>query len=309
MSGGDEGHAQGTWYVRVLRLRHVCPGGLVSFLLFECVVALAVLLALAELVSWWAVPVLPLAVAVMVKVNDVVAGAMGRPDTTVPAARTQPDADESTTDAGLSPLVEAGIVAAEPSVVAEPVPVAVAPAAPGRPRTSRVYRSGSRVDDETAVPATAGRHETGNVYGSPTQQPDHSPVQSPALADAPVGHRLADAARRAGVEEPGDVGARVERGGGRHGHARTSVPGRHQTTPAVEQRGRVRREPTVDPELERELARPEWRQTVTLGRHANRDDARRAAQANLAQAEMTRTDDGQARHRAVGAPGNQRRFA
>ena len=277
-------------------------------MLFECVVALGVLLALAELVSWWAVLVLPIAVAAMVKINDVVAGAMGRPDTTVPAARTQPDADESTTDAGLSPLVEAGIVAAEPSVVAEPVPVAVAPAAPGRPRTSRVYRSGSRVDDETpSRPQRAGTRPAMCTARRRSSRINHPFIAG--LADAPVGHRLADAARRAGVEEPGDVGARVERGGGRHGHARTSVPGRHQTTPAVEQRGRVRREPTVDPELERELARPEWRQTVTLGRHANRDDARRAAQANLAQAEMTRTDDGQARHRAVGAPGNQRRFA
>jgi hypothetical protein len=66
-------------------LRHVQPGGLLSFMLLECTVALAALLALAELVSWWGVLVLPIAVAVMVKVNDMVSGAMARP---VPVTQT-----------------------------------------------------------------------------------------------------------------------------------------------------------------------------------------------------------------------------
>jgi len=56
------GPGQSSWYARALRLRHVRPGGLMSFLLFECVIAVAVLLALAELVSWWAVALLPPAV-------------------------------------------------------------------------------------------------------------------------------------------------------------------------------------------------------------------------------------------------------
>ncbi|MEV4483623.1 hypothetical protein [Micromonospora coxensis] len=60
-------------YARALGLRFVNPGGVLCFVFFEGAVALAVLLALAELVSWWAVPVLPLAVAVMVKLNDMVA--------------------------------------------------------------------------------------------------------------------------------------------------------------------------------------------------------------------------------------------
>jgi len=45
---------------------------------FEGALALGVLMALTELVSWWVVPVLPLTVAVMVKLNDVVAGAVER---------------------------------------------------------------------------------------------------------------------------------------------------------------------------------------------------------------------------------------
>jgi hypothetical protein len=61
-------------YARVLRLHHLDPGGLLCFLFFEGTVAVAVLLALAELTTWWAVIILPGAVALMVKVNDVVAG-------------------------------------------------------------------------------------------------------------------------------------------------------------------------------------------------------------------------------------------
>src|SRR5690348_12865550 len=65
-------------YVRALRLRQLHVGGLASFLLFECMIAVGVLLALAELVSWWAVPILPVVVAIMVKVNDIAASAAAR---------------------------------------------------------------------------------------------------------------------------------------------------------------------------------------------------------------------------------------
>ncbi|GIJ75296.1 hypothetical protein [Virgisporangium ochraceum] len=61
-------------YARLLRLRRIKITGLMSFLLLECTIAVAILLALAELVSWWAVPLLPILVAVMVKVNDMVGG-------------------------------------------------------------------------------------------------------------------------------------------------------------------------------------------------------------------------------------------
>ncbi|MFC0099102.1 hypothetical protein ACFFKH_16435 [Micromonospora marina] len=71
-------------YARVLGLRFVNPGGVLCFLFFEGAVALAVLLALAELVSWWAVLVLPVAVAAMVKLNDVVAEMVVRTAAQVP---------------------------------------------------------------------------------------------------------------------------------------------------------------------------------------------------------------------------------
>lgn len=71
-------------YARVLGLRFVNPGGILCFLFFEGAVALAVLLALAELVSWWAVLVLPAVVAAMVKLNDVVAEMVVRTAAQVP---------------------------------------------------------------------------------------------------------------------------------------------------------------------------------------------------------------------------------
>ncbi|MEU2613547.1 hypothetical protein ABZ570_18460 [Micromonospora sp. NPDC007271] len=71
-------------YARVLGLRFVNPGGVLCFLFFEGTVALAVLLALAELVSWWAVLVLPAVVAAMVKLNDLVAEVVIRTAAQVP---------------------------------------------------------------------------------------------------------------------------------------------------------------------------------------------------------------------------------
>ena len=66
-------------YARMLRLRHLTPSGFLCFVFLEGAFALGVLLALAELVSWWGVVVLPITVAAMVKLNDLVAGVLTRP--------------------------------------------------------------------------------------------------------------------------------------------------------------------------------------------------------------------------------------
>jgi hypothetical protein len=65
-------------YARILGLQYLAPSGFLCFVFLEGAVALGVLMALAELVSWWGVLVLPLTVAAMVKLNDVVAGALIR---------------------------------------------------------------------------------------------------------------------------------------------------------------------------------------------------------------------------------------
>jgi hypothetical protein len=67
------------FYARMLRLRHLAPSGFLCFVFLEGAVALGILLALAELVSWWGVLVLPITVAAMVKLNDAVAGLLARP--------------------------------------------------------------------------------------------------------------------------------------------------------------------------------------------------------------------------------------
>ncbi|MGK5685008.1 hypothetical protein [Actinoplanes sp. URMC 104] len=72
-------------YARLLRLRTLTPSGFLCFVFLEGAIALGVLLALAELVSWWGVLVLPVTVAIMVKLNDVIAGSL-----TPPAAGSAP---------------------------------------------------------------------------------------------------------------------------------------------------------------------------------------------------------------------------
>jgi hypothetical protein len=69
------GRSRRPFYARLLRLRYLHPGGLACFLLFEGTIALGLLLAFAELVDWPVVILLPAGVAVMVKLNDILAGA------------------------------------------------------------------------------------------------------------------------------------------------------------------------------------------------------------------------------------------
>ncbi|MCC3765819.1 hypothetical protein K3N28_22425 [Glycomyces sp. TRM65418] len=66
------------WYARALRLKHLYLSNVWCVVFFEGAIALAVLMALTELVSWWVVLVLPLGVACMVKLNDVIAGTLDR---------------------------------------------------------------------------------------------------------------------------------------------------------------------------------------------------------------------------------------
>jgi hypothetical protein len=68
----------------VLRLKHLRPGGVLCFVFFEGAIALGILMTLAELVSSWIIVLLPLTVAVAVKFNDVVAGAIAVPRAAIP---------------------------------------------------------------------------------------------------------------------------------------------------------------------------------------------------------------------------------
>ena len=66
-------------YIRLLRLRHIAPNALQRALLGEGVIAVAILLVLADLASAWTLLVLPLAVAGVVKANDALAGLLQQP--------------------------------------------------------------------------------------------------------------------------------------------------------------------------------------------------------------------------------------
>ncbi|HET6482911.1 MAG TPA: hypothetical protein VFG35_23145 [Actinoplanes sp.] len=72
-------------YARMLRLKFLTPSGFLCFVFLEGAVALGILLALAELVSWWGVLVLPATVAIMVKLNDAIAGSLKPPAPVGPA--------------------------------------------------------------------------------------------------------------------------------------------------------------------------------------------------------------------------------
>ena len=66
-------------YAKVLRLHHLEPGKLACAVFFEGSLVLAMLLAFTDLVSWYGVLTLPVTVAAMVKLNDLVAGRLPNP--------------------------------------------------------------------------------------------------------------------------------------------------------------------------------------------------------------------------------------
>ncbi len=125
-------------YARVLRLQHLDPGGMLCFCFLEGTLALGLLLALAELVSWWGVLLLPLSVAVMVKVNDLVAAAVIRSAARVPAVEQERFRRE------IQPAVGRAAV---------PVTSLSGPVGPNRP-----------IDMESGGPATAGPPRDGGKF-------------------------------------------------------------------------------------------------------------------------------------------------
>lgn len=71
-------------YPRLLRLRHVQPNGWQRAVLGEGALVVAIILVLADLASAWTLIVLPIAVAVVVKGHDALAGLLQQqlPETT-----------------------------------------------------------------------------------------------------------------------------------------------------------------------------------------------------------------------------------
>jgi hypothetical protein len=74
-------------YWRALRLQHLRPNGWQRAILVEGVLALAVILVLADVATAWTLLVLPLASAAIVKGHDVLAGLLGGMRTAPPPER------------------------------------------------------------------------------------------------------------------------------------------------------------------------------------------------------------------------------
>lgn len=67
------------FYLRLLGIEHLRLRAWQRVLLGEGMIALGVVLALAEVASAWVVVVLPVVVALVVKVNDLAAGRLAEP--------------------------------------------------------------------------------------------------------------------------------------------------------------------------------------------------------------------------------------
>lgn len=186
-------------YARVIGLQYLNPGGVLCFFFFEGAIALAVLLALAELVTWWAVLILPATVGVMVKINDLVAGAVVRSAAQVPAREqerfrrevtpvvgraTVPDpaaADDAAGEPTGAPD-ERAVSAARPSDVrGGPVPAAETPGVDPVPDDARSTRDSRGPALPGAEPAIGGA-----VAGEPENASDVDAVGPATAPPIPV---------------------------------------------------------------------------------------------------------------------------
>jgi hypothetical protein len=107
---------QRPFYAKALGLQYLRPSNLLCFAFLEGAIALAALLALAELAQWWVVLVLPASVAAMVKLNDMIAGAvlragsarapkaLGRATVPAPAAHARSRRSVTTRATGIPPV-------------------------------------------------------------------------------------------------------------------------------------------------------------------------------------------------------------
>jgi hypothetical protein len=214
---GTRGPVRRPLYARALRLRHIAPGSVLCFLFFEGMIGLTIVLALVGFVTWWAVLVVPICVAAMVKLNDVVAGRLeskagqsrGRPHTrpAVAPRQARPTAgrDASSRDAASGgaagrgaarpepPAVAAGVTTAKPTAARRPTgatPQAISPAG-ATPRGAAPARATpTGVTPAVAPPAVAPPTDA----SAPPINASAPPIDAPASRST--------AASRAGAVPP-----------------------------------------------------------------------------------------------------------
>ncbi len=217
MTGGAR-VAQRPLYFRLLRIRHLTLRPWATFVLFEGSIGLAILLALADVVDGWAVLALPIAVAAMVKLNDIVAGALvqplaaaqlrtarmnsgiavGRSPVPRPSRLTLSiDADDAVADPAARPEGVVRGVAAVPKAGRRPSPTAQSPEPPPG--------DGPPVEAVAATPPVIGRHRGDRATG-----PHHTAGSGPFRGETAYYRDAAD--HRGGVDHQPGAAARRRRG-------------------------------------------------------------------------------------------------
>ena len=88
--GAAEGRTKTPLYPRLLRLRHVSPNAWQRAVLGEGALGVAGLLVLADLATAWTLVALPVAVAVVVKAHDGLAGLLAHPPRECPSKVERP---------------------------------------------------------------------------------------------------------------------------------------------------------------------------------------------------------------------------
>lgn len=204
-------------YARMLRIRHINPGTVTCYLLFEGSITLGFLVALAELADWWTVVALPATVALMVKVNDLALGGAAVATSTRAPTRglTGQNRGRAAPSWRGSPVVgRARVAAARPVGRARVVP---------RPRVdpgTAFGRSVGRVAAGEGGPTWPAPYGAGRVPGGPGQAMGGGDAV-PGGAGPAVGG--ADAMRRGSGPTIGGADGVPERahpvpgGAGRHG--------------------------------------------------------------------------------------------
>lgn len=252
---GDSGADKPPLYARLLRLKHIRPGPWWCFLFFEGSLAVAGVLVLAGWVSPWGLLVLPVGVAIAVKLNDVVTGALPPAGakarrTTTPAAKSRPKSkaksDSKSTEDSSMPAASTSTADSDPATVPSDEKAA-----------DRVVTDSETEGDQTAEDQTAKNEATendagGNVAGenvagdrdtaehvAPDTPPGGSPSAIRAVADTATEN---DAAGGKSTSDRG-AAARSKRNAIRATSARsrriagskTTAPTRSGSTPAKEE--------------------------------------------------------------------------
>jgi hypothetical protein len=152
-------------YHRLLRLRYVKPRPMATFLFFEGSIMLAILLSLAEIVTWWSVVLVPVTVGVMVKLNDAIAGALRRPEAIAQLQRA-PMANRVAIGRSRGPRTVHPTTWINPDDAVPGSPAGPGPARrPGAAASDGVFRGIAAVPSRDGEPAARD--------GVPLRRPDH----------------------------------------------------------------------------------------------------------------------------------------